>query len=93
MTQTTSEDWTIVANCGSLPEAHLYRDLLQSAGIPCHIQGENHRSMLGLVGSYIEINLMVPQTFEDDAIDILEDAASQLGENVLTEDDIPSDGA
>ncbi|MEO1273483.1 MAG: hypothetical protein AAFX99_35815, partial [Myxococcota bacterium] len=25
------EDWTIVANCGSLPEAHLYRDLLQSS--------------------------------------------------------------
>ena len=70
-------EMVIVANVGDVAEGQIYKGILETAGIPCFLQGENHRSLLGVLGAYIELNLMVPAELEQEAILILEDAAKQ----------------
>ncbi len=60
-------------------EASAVRSLLEANGVRCVIQGEQHRSMLGILGAYIELNLLVP------AIDL--DRAQQI----LSAREVPSD--
>ena len=82
MTEIKQGDMVIVANCSTVPEAQIYKGVLESSGIPCFVQGENHRNLLGdLFGAYIEVNLMVPVEFEDDAITILPNSADTLATN------------
>ena len=77
----------LVATCSSLEEAYLYKGALEQANIPCFIQGEHHRSMLGMLGSYIEPGLMVPSNREDEAIDVLHSVKEDL-ENAYVEEDL-----
>jgi hypothetical protein len=62
----------VLRNCGSNEEASVYRSLLDAHNIPCVIQGENHRSMLGAIGTYIDLNLMVAAEDLDRARAVLE---------------------
>jgi hypothetical protein len=48
-------------------EADVIKSLLVSHEIPATIQGYNHRSLLGFVGPYIELNILVPEEKEEDA--------------------------
>jgi hypothetical protein len=56
-----------LVSVGSDAEAVLRRSYLEAHGIYCYIQGENHRSMLGVLGPHIELNLMVPEADLDQA--------------------------
>jgi hypothetical protein len=38
----------------------MLRGFLEDNDVPCFIQGENHRSMLGMLGAYIDIRVLVP---------------------------------
>ncbi len=49
-----------LTGCGDNAEASMLEARLRSEGIEATVQGENHRSMLGTLGSYIELNVMVP---------------------------------
>jgi hypothetical protein len=50
----------VLTECGSNVEASILRASLESRGIYCYVQGENHRSMLGTIaGNYVALNLMV----------------------------------
>src|SRR5262249_46688715 len=49
-----------VLTCTSVEEAATYRGVLESHGVPCVIQGEHHRSLLGMLGPYVEVRLLVP---------------------------------
>lgn len=41
-------------------EADIIKGALEDEGIRVFIQGYNHRSLLGVVGTYVDINIMVP---------------------------------
>jgi hypothetical protein len=70
-------DMVLIATCDHLVEAQIYRTLLEEHDIPCFLQGEQHRSMLGEVfGAYIEIGLMVPSSMEERAIALLQEASA-----------------
>lgn len=69
----TRDDWITVKTLHSVVEVELVRSLLQSEGIECFVQGETHRSMLGMVGTYIEPRLMVRGADRERALEILRD--------------------
>lgn len=46
--------------CNSAEEASALRALLEAHGIPCVVQGEHHRALLGMLGPYVEVRLLVP---------------------------------
>lgn len=87
--------------CGDSIEASSIRSLLAANDIRCVIQGEQHRSMLGMLGSYIEPRVLVSPTdlqraqellaevesgaAEIDADAALGDEAARLGEDVAVE--------
>ena len=52
-------DLTLLRKCGDNAEAAIVRGMLEANGIECVVQGEQHRSMLGVVGGYIELNVLV----------------------------------
>ena len=47
-------------SCASVEEAAMLRGVLQAHGVPCVVQGEHHRSLLGMLGPYVEVRLLVP---------------------------------
>ncbi|WP_223635924.1 DUF2007 domain-containing protein [Corallococcus sp. EGB] len=53
-------DFQLLTSCGDQSEAALVRALLEANGIPCVVQGEQHRSMLGVAGTYIDLRVLVP---------------------------------
>lgn len=59
-------------------EADLIRDTLEQAGIYCFVQGEQHRSMLGVLGSYVEMGILVPEGQSDQASEMVEDLLKQI---------------
>ena len=54
--------------------------MLDAHGVPCVIQGEHHRSLLGMLGPYVEVRLLVPAGREDEALGLLRPAPSAVPE-------------
>ena len=54
-------------SCASPEEAATLRGVLDAHGIQCVIQGEHHRQLLGMLGPYVEVRLLVPAEQEDAA--------------------------
>jgi hypothetical protein len=48
-----------LTECSSNIEASMLHAALEARGIYCFVQGENHRSLLGFLGPYVALNLMV----------------------------------
>ena len=46
--------------CASPEEAATYKGVLDAHGVPCVIQGEHHRALLGMLGPYVEVRLLRP---------------------------------
>ena len=66
--------------CGSVEEAATYKGVLDAHGIPCVIQGEHHRSLLGMLGPYVEVRLLVPEGQEPAAFRLLRPGPSLVPE-------------
>jgi len=66
-------DLVKLATCSNNIEASSIQALLEASGIESYIQGENHRAMLGMMGAYIELRVMV-------AADDLEEARAVLAQ-------------
>ncbi|QSQ27485.1 DUF2007 domain-containing protein [Pyxidicoccus parkwayensis] len=76
-----SSDLVVLKGCGDSAEAAMVRALLESHGIECVVQGENHRAMLGAVmGGYIEVNVLVASEDLERAQALLE-ASAEAPEN------------
>ena len=60
--------------CASVEEAATYKGVLDAHGVPCVIQGEHHRSLLGMLGPYVEVRLLVPEGQEATALRLLRPA-------------------
>jgi len=55
-----TSELVFLTNVGDNATASLLRAYLGEHGIHCYIQGENHRGLLGVVGTYIDLRIMVP---------------------------------
>lgn len=53
--------WLLSHTAHDNAEADIIKSVLEQEGIPVFLQGYNHRSMLGVVGGYIDINIMVSE--------------------------------
>lgn len=49
-----------LCQCWDMVEAHSIRASFEARGVRAHIDGEHHRSMLGMFGAAIELRIMVP---------------------------------
>ncbi|MEM1416428.1 MAG: DUF2007 domain-containing protein [Myxococcota bacterium] len=58
-------------------EAEMLRDVLADAGIVAQTPGAEHRAMLGVLGSYVTIPLLVPTEDAEEAREILASLESQ----------------
>jgi len=65
-----------VVTCGSVEEAATYKGVLDAHGVPCVIQGEHHRALLGMLGPYVEVRLLVPEGQEAAALRLLRPSPS-----------------
>jgi hypothetical protein len=72
-------------SCASVEEAATYKGVLEAHGMPCVIQGEHHRSLLGMLGPYVEVRLLVPAGQEEAALRLLRPAPAA----VPAEDELP----
>lgn len=54
-----SDEMIVVHVAHDISEADIIKGMLEDEGIPVFVQGYNHRSMLGVVGAYVDINIMV----------------------------------
>ncbi len=59
-------------------EANLIKDVLGQNEIFCFIQGYEHRSMLGMLGSYVELGIMVPEGNSAEATKIIEETLNSV---------------
>ena len=66
--------------CASPEEAATYKGVLDAHGVPCVIQGEHHRALLGMLGPYVEVRLLVPAGDEVAALRLLRPAPSVVPE-------------
>ena len=62
-----AEGLVFVAEAGDTAEASVLRSYLEDHGIYVYVQGENHRGLLGQVGAYIALRVMVPAAQAGDA--------------------------
>ncbi|HLL52570.1 MAG TPA: DUF2007 domain-containing protein [Myxococcaceae bacterium] len=70
--QKSVNDLVLLKTCGDNAEASLTRSLLEAAGIQCVVQGEQHRSMLGTIGGYIDLRVLVRAADLDRARELLD---------------------
>lgn len=63
----SEDDLVLLLNVGDNGEASVLRSYLEHHGIQVYVKGENHRSLLGMVGTYIDLGVMVPQSQLEDA--------------------------
>lgn len=67
-----SDELVFLAEVGDNAEASILRAYLEDHGLFCYVQGENHRGLLGMVGAYISLRLMVPSDQLETARELLE---------------------
>ena len=77
------DDFVKVCSAGDNAEASIIRGYLEEVGITVYIQGENHRSMLGMVGAYIELNVLVPSSDFEEASEMMRAFAEAEPEDAL----------
>lgn len=85
-------DLVAIRTCRDNLEADILRSILTEAGIRCFVQGEHHRGMLGVMGAYIDLRLMVCERDEPRAREILQGAEESL-QRSLAESKNESDSA
>jgi hypothetical protein len=75
-----------VLTCASVEEAATYRGVLEAHGVRCVVQGEHHRALLGMLGPYVEVRLLVPADQEATARRLLRPTPSLVVDEELGPD-------
>ena len=70
-------------------EAEILTSLFESEGIRVVIQGRNHRRMLGFVGTFIRLRILVEEDDESKARALLQQYYQNLNQEVQKEESIP----
>ncbi len=71
------EEWVMVGQLSYDYDAEIVSSLFQSQEIPMMIQGRNHRRMLGFIGGYIEMRVLVPKAYQERGIELFNDYHQQ----------------
>jgi len=82
-----TDDLVHLVSAGSNAEASVLRSFLENHDIQVYVQGENHRSLLGMAGAYIELNIMVPESQAEAARDLYREFEAAAVEEEEEEDD------
>lgn len=53
-------NFTLLTKANNHAEAHLIKAYLNELNIESYIQGENHRSLYGILGTFIDLRILVP---------------------------------
>lgn len=75
----------IIYTAHNVPEADCIKMMIEAHEIPCHIQGSHHRSMLGMMGTFVELNIMVPASAVEEALQLIkewQEAEPEDGETI-----------
>ncbi len=75
-----------IGTAGDPIEGAMIREYLAPHGIDCIVQGEHHRSMLQMVGAYIELRLLVPRFQAEEAAALLRDFRQRIQDGGSIED-------
>ena len=78
-------DLVAIATCGDSTEASLIKGFLESEGVFCYVQGEEHRQMLGVLGAYVEPKVMVKRGEAEQANELVELFRRSLSDEELAE--------
>jgi hypothetical protein len=74
---TSADSLVCVSTPGDTIEAQLLRAYLEDHGVFVHLQGEHHRSLLGMVGTFVDVRLLVPAAQAELARSLLERYANE----------------
>lgn len=66
-----SQDLIKVYTANDNMEADLLKGILEQDNIYCFIQGYQHRSMLGPLGGYLDLDIMVPTDKAEEARNLI----------------------
>jgi hypothetical protein len=69
-------------------EAATLKGVLDAHGVPCVIQGEHHRSLLGMLGPYVEVRLLVPAGREQEALGLIRPVPIAVPEEIELPDPV-----
>lgn len=72
MDERGGRDLVFLAEAGDNVEASILRAFLEDHGVFVYLQGENHRALLGQVGAYIPLRLLVPAEQLEEARELVE---------------------
>jgi len=72
-----TDNLVFLTRCVDVNESMIIRSVLEDHGIYVYLQGENHRSLMGLVGSFIELRVLVPEESLEQARRILKGLESE----------------
>jgi preprotein translocase subunit SecY len=61
-----------VRECHDIPKAGYLKSILESHGIPCHVQGYYHRALYYIFGPYLEMPVLVPEANQSEAEELAE---------------------
>lgn len=67
------EEWVMIGHLSYDYEAEIVSSLFDSRGILMMIQGRNHRRMLGFLGGYIQMRVLVPKAQQENGVALLEE--------------------
>ncbi|GAB4565594.1 MAG: hypothetical protein Tsb0020_16620 [Haliangiales bacterium] len=89
-----SEDTKLVcvADAGNDAEAAMLRAYLESHDIYVYTQGENHHSLFGQLGGFIQLRLMVPANQSDTARGLIEAFRADIASEEPAEDEDEGEG-
>jgi hypothetical protein len=88
----SADELVLLTECGSTMEAAVVRGALEANDIFCYVQGENHRSLLGMLGAYIVVRVLVRRADLAAASELLQALrrdAENPGEEQLDDDRDP----
>jgi hypothetical protein len=85
-----SDELVLLCPCWDIMEAQSLRASFEARGVRVHIEGEHHRSMLGMFGSAIELRLMVPASHLALARELARELIPDLAGDDEDEEDEPA---
>ena len=71
-TNSSLDQWTYIGTILNSHEVQVLTSLFESENIPCVVQGSRHRQILGILGPYIELRVLVPKDQETEGKELLE---------------------
>lgn len=82
--QSKREEWVMIGHLNYDVDAEIVSSLFQGHQIPVLIQGRNHRRMLGFVGGYIQLRVLVPQAYQEQGHSLLDTYHQQRDDHDFT---------